>query len=376
VRLLAHTIGALEALLLVTAPVTLGTADIVLVMPMLGVTAAVGWLLAARVPTNPLGWLLLAAAGIFLLGAPAIVLGETLVETRPEVAAWLLWFAGDNDYAWFWLPSVGLLFTQVLLRFPDGRPPAPRWRWFARATVVVLVLSTSFLATITYEVSTGVPNPAGVSWVGENRHVLAPLLIVLLLICFLASAASLVWRYHRADVTTRTQIRWVAWAGALVVLMYAAAFAVPNEQAFDWVLLAVTLIPASIGVAVLRYRLYEIDRLISRTLAYAVVTATVLATYAVVVTSLTRLLPVSSTLAVAVATLAAATVFRPALRRVQSAVDRRFNRARYDARATVDAFGQRLRDAVDPEASAADLLDVVHRTLEPSGVGLWVRGRP
>jgi len=369
-RWLAHVVGILQSVCLVVLLASAGWSDSLFALT-LGVILGVGWILAARLPRHPMGWLLLAVSGPFLVAMPLGLWGTGLVETHPGVAAWLLWL-GWSEEAFIWLPAVGILFTQVPLRFPDGRLPTPRWRWFSRTTIVLIALGTAGLAVSGGDVGPGIAHPIGVPWIRE-RPVLLLVVALPLLACLPVSVASVVVRYRRADALQRTQIRWFAWASGLVIGLYLASFVVPGGALNDVVGLSYALIPLSIAVAVLRYRLYEIDRIISRTLAYALVTGAIVGTYVVVVTSLTRLVPASSTLAVAAATLAAAAVFRPVLRRVQAVVDRRFNRERYDAERIVDAFGARLRGETDPDAAAADLLSAVGRALQPGAVGLWVR---
>jgi len=339
----------------------------------LGVTLAVGWLIASRLPRHPIGWLLLAVSGLFLFAVPVAAAGYALIEEQPGLVRWLLVYGRDDDQSWIWLPALGILFIHVLLRFPDGRLPSPRWRWFSRTTIGLLAVGVAGIAMGGGDVVPGLDNPMGVAWV-EQREWLFGFVAVPLLASLPIAVASLVVRYRRADALQRIQIRWFAWAAGLATGLYLASFLAADDEWQSWVFLAYTLVPASIGVAILRYRLFAIDRIISRTLAYALVTASVIGTYALVVTSISRLLPVSSALAVATATLTAAAVFRPVLRRVQEAVDRRFNRERYDAQRVVDAFGARLRGETDPDAAAADLVAAVGRALQPAAVGLWVRG--
>jgi hypothetical protein len=374
--MLAHALGVAEAVLVLVVTSFAVAGDQGLsglgFAAMLGVTGAVGWLLASRLPRNPLGWLLLFVTGTFLVSFPAAAVGDVLVETRPGVAAWLLWFGGSNDFSWLWLPPLGVLFTQVLLRFPDGRLPSPRWRWFSRLTVFVIAVGTISLATSPSDLAPGLPNPLGLQWLAGNTW-LFPTIGIPLLLCFAGSAASVVVRYRHADTVTRAQIRWFAWAATTVVGLFVFSFALPASSTLDNVVsTSYGLIPASIGVAVLRYRLYDIDRVVSRTLAYGLVTAGVLAVYATMVAIIGRLVPSSSSFAVATATLTAAAAFRPLLSRVQAVVDHRFNRARYDAQRLVDVFALRLRDTVDPDATTAALLTTVDRSLQPASLGLWV----
>lgn len=340
------------------------------------VTLCVGWLLASRIPRSPLGWLLLSFSGLLLLAVPAALLGGALIESSPGIGAWLLWYARtDDEDAWAWLPALGLLFTQILLRFPDGALPSPRWRWLSATSAVLLAVATVLAAVAGGDVAPGVRNPVGVAWVDDQDWLVLALGLPLLGF-FVASAASVVVRYRDSDRLRRTQIRWFAWSAGIVVGCYVASLllAPDNDLVNAVVSTSYGLIPASIGIAVLRFRLYEVDRIVSRTLSYAAVSAVVVGTYALVVTSVTRLLDNdTSSLAVGLATLAAAAVFRPVLGRARRVVDRRFDRERYDARRTVDAFGARLRDEVEPDAAAAGLITAVRGTLAPSSVALWLR---
>ncbi len=381
-RRAANVIGACQALILVASVavgVVLatrgdagGTAGALSIIVMLGVTLGVGWVLASRMPQHPMGWLLLAISGFFLLAAVMFAVGYLLVDRLPGVAAWAFWYAGNSDQGWVWLPPVGLLFTQVPLRFPDGRLPTARWRWFSVFTIGAVGGGAALIATTPGEVYGGVDNPIGIAWGDQAQTVLVAVVATSLLVSFVGSAASVIVRYRRADLLERAQIRWFAWAVSIVIAFYVASFFVPGGVLDNWVALTYSLIPASIGVAVLRYHLYDIDRLVSRTTSYAIVTALLLIIYGVLVAAISRLLPSSSSLAVAAATLAAAAAFRPLRIRVQNRVDRRFNRSQYDARQTVEEFAARLRHEVDTEMITADLIGLVQRTVQPSSVGVWI----
>jgi len=385
VRRLAQVVGAVEALVLAVSalvgvyllarggqgPVLGGIA----IWFLLAVTSAVGWLLASRLPHHPLGWLLLVVAGLFLTALVAFAVGTAVADARPGLASWLFWYASNGEVTWSWLPPVGLLFTQVLLRFPDGDLPTPRWRWFSWFTLASIAGCSVLLATTPGGVGSGLDNPVAWAWGKDHATALLPVMAASLLVSFVGSAASVVVRYRRGDPTTRTQIRWVAWAGSVVIGLYVLSFLVPGSVLDNWVVLAYTLIPASIGVAVLRYRLYDIDRVFSRTTSYAIVTGILLATYAIVVTLVSQFVPHASSVAVVVATLSAAALASPVLRRVQVTVDRRFNRARYDAIQTVDAFGAQLRHQVDPDRVRSDLAAVVAVTLQPDQVTVWMQPR-
>ena len=202
---------------------------------------------------------------------------------------------------------------------------------------------------------------------------------VLLAICWLASLGSQVLSYRRSSGERRQQLKWLmagsAVAGVDVVFLFIGGSQRPGGWRIlgDLALAGFLAIPFSIGVAVLKYRLFDIDRLISRTLAYAIVTGLLVGVYAGIVLLATRVVSINTPVAVAGSTLAAAALFNPLRRRVQRVVDRRFNRARYDADTAVAAFAARLKDAVDLEAASAELVDVVHRSLEPAHVSVWLR---
>lgn len=374
--IIAHGVAALVAFMLALTVVVLVGADgdVVGGIPfvfLLAIFLLVGWLIAWRRPENPLGWLVLAVPGLFTLGAPAMMLGEALLDTAPGVATWLLWYGSDREDTWAWLPPIGLLLTQIPLRFPDGRLPSPRWRWFSAITIVVLVVSSALLSTASVEVYPGVANPVGIDGIAESPLVLV--VFAALGASFLGSLASLVVRSRRAGAVEAAQLRWMLWAVAIIIVVLIGSWLLPD----DWTVVRSTLlvvyglIPVAIAVAVLRYRLFEIDRLISRTASYVLVTSIVVGVYATVVTSVGWLLPGASTLGVALATLAAAALFLPALRVTRRVLDRRFNRAQYDAARVAEEFGQRLRTGADPHTAAADLLVAVERTLEPMVVGIW-----
>ena len=243
--------------------------------------------------------------------------------------------------------------------FPTGRPPSPGWRWPVRALVVS-----------GFAVSAGVL--IGVDPTSQGPLVKAATAAVTLgyALGLLSAIPSLAYRVWRSKGAERAQMKWFL----LAVVIAAVAWFFDRAPAPVTFLCVVVLPPLAITIALLRYRLYDIDRVISRTASYAIVTGLLVATYGVIVTAVTRLLPTSSTLAVATATLAAAALARPVYRRVQGAVDRRFNRARYQAQLTIDAFGARLRNEVDSDNVARDLAGVVSQTLQPSGITLWVRG--
>lgn len=346
-----------------------------MLLPFVLTTLAMGWLLASRLTRNPLGWLLLSVVWCFLVAGGAAVLGNLTVGWSPRLTAWLGWLAGTDEWGWIWLPAVGILFTQLLLLFPDGHLPSPRWRAFWVFTLAALILGTGALATAQGQLRHGVANPIAVAWPHDHQEWVVPLLGGCLFVSFIGSVASLFVRYRRAGDVARLQLRWVAWAASVVLTVYIASFFVP-VLASSLVMVAYALIPAAMGVAVLHYRLYDIDRVVSRTVSYAVATGGVVLTYVAVIALFTRLVPLSSALAVSAATLASAAVLRPLLRRTQAVVDRRFNRQRYDPQVTVDAFGRRLRAEVAVDSIVSELVATVDSTMQPRGVSLWVRSSP
>jgi uncharacterized membrane protein YidH (DUF202 family) len=243
------------------------------------------------------------------------------------------------------------------------------------------VLGNAFAPTIT-TVSPAEPNPIGVTGPpGDIFTIMAAAGgTVLIPAAGLAAVLSLAFRYRRAQAAERAQLKWLVYSGALIVAAVLAEFPAarlvgPGDAADNLqnavTSAAVALVPVAIGMAVLRYRLYDIDRVISRTLAYAIVTGLLAGIYAGLTLLATGVLRLHSLVAVAVGTLAAAALFSPVRRRVQRVVDRRFNRARYDAQATVAAFAARLKDAVDLDTIRADLVGVVQTAMEPAHVSMW-----
>jgi hypothetical protein len=304
----------------------------------------------------------------------------------------------DALFQWIWVPPVGLLGIYIILLFPDGRLPSRRWRPFAWFAGVAMIL-TSLAVTLSpgpLEDHPGISNPLGLE--GHSIVVRALLMSpVLLPVCILISAFSLVWRYRHSGGEVRLQIRWVAFAASLVGITYGAAlvgglFLVPEASTTRevtplWlaliqnaVLMSYAGVPIAVGVAILRYRLYDIDLLINRTLVYGSLTAMLAAVYVGGVVGMQALLRLlsgqESTLAVVASTLAIAALFNPLRRRVQSFVDRRFYRRKYDSRKTLEAFTGKLRDETDLHTLRGDLVSIVTETMQPAHVSLWVRPGP
>ena len=252
-------------------------------------------------------------------------------------------------------------------RTPTGSLPSPRWRWWARGMAVAAVVG----------LVSSVLGPLAVRALAEWLPVARGVAFVITGLAIPVGAASLVVRFRRARGLERQQLRWLAVGGAPVavaVLAIAALVLAGNEVSLGWLVgVCLAVLPLAIGAAILRYRLYDLDRIISRTLAYGLLTLLLSGAYAGVALGLGQLLGRTSSLAVAVATMTVAAVFQPARRRIQRAVDRRFNRRRHDAAQTIQAFSARLRQQVDLEVLTTELLGVVERTMQPTQVSLWLR---
>jgi hypothetical protein len=333
--------------------------------------AAAGWLVARRQPGNPLGWLFLVIAVCLFLSTD----GEDYAAVSYLLGHHLPFGPVGLVLDDIWGPSL-VLFALVILLFPDGRLPSARWRWALRTYLVVF---TAFLAATAAAMAGAlaghpirVDSTGGLAAVdhpsGWFNAVQGPIAVVVtgLSVAFIVRQA-LSWR--RAAGQRRQQLKWVA-SGAAVSLV---GVILGSTVGVGW--FGVAALPIAMGVAILRYRLYEIDRIISRTLAYAIVTGLLVGVYAGLVLLATHVLSVHSTVAVAAATLAAAALFNPLRRRVQHVVDRRFNRARYDADRIVSAFASGLKDEVDLDSIRNDLAGAVQRALEPAHVSVWTNDR-
>ena len=346
----------------------------------------VGLLLAWRKPGNLIGWLMLgaAAAGAASESASFYTVADYRLHGGQLPLGWLAVLAQPG-----WAPCIVALGLIVLL-FPDGRLPGPRWRWFVGVYLAfgAVWLGGAYLLSVDaifghhVRVDSGGnllvldSSSGGAAWWGVAQDVFLPVLLV----SWLAALAGQVASYRRSAGERREQLKWLL-AGAVgsvggVFLAFASS---GTHGLLGAVLVLVSwfgllALPVCIGVAVLKYRLFDIDRLISRTLAYVLLTGLLVGVYAGLVLLAIEVLRLSSSVAVAVATLAAAALFSPARVRLQRLVDRRFNRARYDADRTVAAFAASLQDAVDLDVVRTDLAGAVHKALEPAHLSVWVRG--
>ena len=337
--------------------------------------AAVGMIVGRHQPGNPLGWLLLFFALLLMLSVD----GGYYAVFCYRLGHQGLWLAPVAVLLVpLWAPA-SALFSLVILLFPDGRLAWRRWRWvlWAYAGLVACYLVFSYAGTIAAVAGHHIrlDSAGDVSSVQHQPGWLSVLVLVPITVIWLSFAAHQVLSWRRAAGERRQQLKWLA-SGVVVTLgVGVVASSLVPGAAGQVLSVAIIALPISFGVAILKYHLYDIDRIISRTLAYAIVTGLLVGVYAGLVLLTTQVFRVHTPVAVAASTLAAAALFNPLRRRVQRRVDRRFNRARYDADRTAAAFAARLKDAVDLNAVRDDLASVVHQALEPTHVSLWISHR-
>jgi hypothetical protein len=383
--LLAWTLGGVALALtaiatgLTAAAGTLAFGRGVLYVVMVVVFCTVGILIATRHPHNPIGWIFCASAVVNSLGALASSYADYAQVEAGSASSLAEAAAGYATVSW--IPVVLVPAAYLPLLFPDGRIPSHRWRpvvWCG-----VFGIAGLFLATATkpgaLEDFPGLANPYAVDSVVQTIGQGVTALTVLGVL--VASPLSLILRFRRADYQQRQQIKWLVWAGALAaatITIGTAGYEVLTPAVANAaILLSILGLPVATGIGILRHRLYDVDVVINRTIVYGALTVTLAAGYLGSVLLLQLLLrPITqgSGSAVAVSTLAVAGLFRPVRSRIQAVVDRRFFRRRYDAARTLQAFGVRLRDQLDLDALGNDLQAVVHDTMQPAHVTLWLRG--
>ena len=360
----------------------LNGADVYAVSFPLGLTASVvvGGLVASRRPENPIGWFFLGGAVCFafvefaggyatygLLTAPGALPGA-------RAMTWLL--------SWLWVPGVMLLLFFVPLYFPDGRLVSPRWRWLVRAALVFSVSAAGTSALSPGEMQeSGFVNPLIVETLSPVFDVLETLVFALYFPLLFAAAASLVVRFRRSGSVERQQIKWLALAALVIPVWFLTNAPV---EALSTSLFAIldalfvfAFIPLAAGVAILRYRLYDIDLIINRALVYGPLTVTLILTYLGSVVALQygfrAISGQESQLVVVASTLVIAALFGPLRRRVQAFVDQFFYRKKYDAAKTLAAFNSRLREETDIDALTGDVVSVMRETMQPAHVSMWLR---
>jgi hypothetical protein len=386
------TIGCCAAGLLVTLalvrPLTLGVlaegAAFALAFP-LGF-ATIGLVMTLRLPANPIGWLYAAAGLAWSWDIPFGPWIDQLVHDHRPLPPVAQLVAGVGDFGW--APAIALGVTLPALLLPDGRLRSRRWRVVVVTSVagVALALLGGSLSPGSLEnqpVGSQIDNSFGLAGTaGTVATVVAVIGVLLHWVSLPAAGVCVMLRFRASRGMQRQQMRWVAAgaAGAVGGLLLAVPGglellpnAVANTAVSSLVYLALLCSPVAIAVAVLRYRLWDLDRLVSRTVTYTLVTGLLVVPYLLILPAVTRLAGDAGSLAVAAATLAAAALFAPLRRRVQNWVDRRFNRRRYDAARTVEAFAARLREQVDLDALSAELLAVVDQKVQPTKASLWLR---
>jgi uncharacterized membrane protein YidH (DUF202 family) len=354
----------------------------------------VGMLIVGQRPRNPIAWILLAIGLVWaVVGLSDVVVLYLLgTDGPPPVDPYLVVALTE----WGWVPGIGLIGTYLLLLFPDGRLPSSRWRKFAWGVGVVLVLTSMSIIFRPGDLADsgypGIENPLGVEALEPLMGTLDTTL-ALFPLSILLSAASLVLRYRRSRGQERLQLKWLSTAAATVagifVVTMGASLSVggtgPSDGGAlirllqDVSLVSFILIPISIGAALLRYRLYDIDLVINRTLVYGLLTAILATAYIALVFGLQSVLApfaADSDLAIAGSTLAVAALFRPARSRVQAFIDRRFYRSKFDAQRTLEEFSGQLRDQVDLGALSSRLTGIVGETMQPAHISLWIKGAP
>jgi hypothetical protein len=369
--------------------VLVGVPQIVAVLPLAGLVLAfstVGALIVARLPGNPIGWILCAAGlsiGFTTLASGYAVFSLAAHDLMPGTE-WAAWFA-----YWIWVPGVGPAMTFGLLLFPDGRPPTRRWRiggLLAAVSLAALGFGLAFTPGPLPDYPE-VDNPVGVAFIEGSALEDGGVGWFLLSACVVICAVSMAVRYRRTTGEQRQQIKWFVFASVLIAGGWAASWAAQDAasgSAGAWGVVSLMLgigsllgIPAAVGIAILRHHLYDIDVIINRTLVYGSLTASLVAAYFGGVVGLQYAFRVltggESQLAVVASTLAIAALFTPLRRRIQTFIDRQFYRKKYDARKTLEAFTAQLRDETNLEALSNDLVGVVRETMQPSHISLWLR---
>jgi hypothetical protein len=361
----------------------------VLLIAGFGAFAVVGALLVAKRPTNLIGWIMAAVALVVGLGLVGDAYAAYVVTTRGQPD--LLAVVGAWTQGWYWYLLLSLALIYLPLLFPDGRLPSQRWLPIAviagigtLGMVVLGMLTDTLRGTI---IRYKIDNPIGIEGLApvEKLPAFSVLSVLILGIGTIGAAASVVVRFRRARGIERQQIEWFLYAAALLLLFPVAVLGsdfLPEIISSVVLGLPLVALPMAIGIAVLRYRLYDIDVVINRTLVYGALTAMLALVYFGGVTATQTIFRTLTgqeqqpQLTIVVSTLVIAALFNPLRRRIQSFIDRRFYRRKYDAAKTLEAFSARLRDETDLDALRDDLVGVVRETMQPAHVSLWLRPDP
>jgi hypothetical protein len=340
-----------------------------------GAFGLVGALIVWQRPGNTLGWILVTIGLLAAWGASADAYTDL---ARDEGLLYLVsvWIS-----LWYWFPLLGLILIFTPLLFPDGRPPSPRWRfvvWGAGSALALVTLLAAFRERIEFQ-GVSMDNPVGIPGIEDpEKSTLGSILFGFFILFLVLALVSVVVRYLRSGDVQRQQIKWLMLATALSALMVffeeITGIELDTEVPFA---VSIALFPSAIAVAIFRYRLYDIDVIINRALVYGVLSASLALVYIGGVVGLQGLLsPLfgeGDQFAVVGSTLAIAALFNPLRRRIQSFIDRRFYRHKYDAQKTLESFGVRLRQETDLDTLGGDLVSVVRETMQPEHVALWLR---
>lgn len=352
---------------------------------------AVGVAIVVRGGGHVIGWLFVGLALYAIVQNAIASVGEYLILSGESHVVYAL-----SNVIFHWPTLLAVMVVVVPLLFPTGRLPSPRWRWLAWTIGVALAVSTllnlfqrdvCFVYTEAGDCVERVANPIGIQAI-ENfeESTIGAVLFGVVAVCIVGAGASVVLRYRAAQGTERAQLKWIAFSVGLF-LAYVLVFdifvgsALGLEETLvrlkpDWLdpfAIFLAFVPLSVGLAILRYRLYDIDRIVSRTVTYGLSTALLAATYVGAVFVLRNVLPAGTDLAVAASTLTVAALFNPVRRRVQIAVDRRFNRSRYDAARVVEDYGRRLRTGSGLGDLERHLVEAAERTMQPAHISLWTQ---
>jgi len=344
-----------------------------------GAFGLVGALIVWQRPGNTLGWVLAATGLLAAWGASADTYVDSAYAANRGVD--LLYLTSVWISLWYWFPLIGLTLVFTPLLFPDGRPPSPRWRfvvWGAGCTLALIGFLAAFRERVEFQ-GISMDNPLGMPGIEDpEKSTLGSVLFGFFILFLVLALVSVVVRYLRSGGAQRQQIKWLMLATALSALMVffeeITGIEMDTEVPFA---ISIALFPLTIAVAIFRYRLYDIDVIINRALVYGALTASLALVYVGGVVGLQRLLsPLfgeSNQFAVVVSTLAIAALFNPLRRRIQSFIDPRFYRRKYDARKTLERFGARLRQETDLDTLGGDLVSVVRESMQPEHVALWLR---
>ncbi len=362
-----------------------GSAGLLAASLALSTFAVMGALIASRQPQNAIGWLLIAVGLSWSLDSALEGYAMYGLSLHPGSLPGAEYADALDD--WLWRVSIGIMGTFLFQLFPDGRPLSRGWRlltWISAIALAVSVVAPALAPGILSDSAVPESNPLGIAgwtWLSD----VAAMALTALLLCIPVSAATLLLRYHRSAGVTRLQLKWLVSAVTAIVVFFAVVITISGGDnpplwlvvLQDLTVISFCLIPLSIAAAVLRYRLFEIDVIVRRTVVYVALTGSLAAVYLLAITTLgwlgRQLTGQSGTLAVTLSTLLVAVSFQPLRHRIQSAVERRFYRRRYDAAAAAATFSGRLRSQIDLEALDNELIAVIDQTVQPRHVTLWLR---